>query len=139
VCEKVFYYYYQWLEQAMFVQLALVVVGSISSVHRELKQWLKYLWILYGITVERLGAQMSGDELSSWMQANLLPDPKAIIEVSLQNLPIDRPASAPPSTGQRNASPRPAKPKTPLSRPGTPLPEAKKQRKDEIDDIFNRL
>ncbi len=51
---KAFYYYMQYLDQALFPQLALLAVGSVSVIHKELCQWLKYVHLLYNSMAGKL-------------------------------------------------------------------------------------
>lgn len=128
---KCHFYFYQWLEQGLFVQLAVTVVATVARLGRELRQWHKYLLLLYSAAVQKLRAVCATD---AWMRQAGLPEPDSLRAIPAASLaPPDRPQSAPPRTAHQ----RPARPQT-LRRPATPGPGTRTPR-DEIDDIFSGL
>jgi hypothetical protein len=51
---KAYYYYMQYLDQALFPQLALLAVACVSVIYKEFCQWLKYIHLLYNSIAEKL-------------------------------------------------------------------------------------
>lgn len=60
---KAFYYYMQYLDQFLFVPTALLVVGSVATIHKELSQWLKYVHLLHNSKAPKILATKGMDLL----------------------------------------------------------------------------
>lgn len=60
---KAFYYYMQYLDQFLFVPTALLVVGSVATIHKELGQWLKYVHLLHNSKAPKILATKGMDLL----------------------------------------------------------------------------
>jgi len=138
VAQDCYFYFYHWLDQGLFVQLAMTVVATLASLNRELKQWRKYLIILYSSSIRKL---QSSCPVAAWMQQNNLPEPDKLNTIS--GLSVGRPQSPPPECERPDSASTSASASVPI-RPQRAhcrsVPDSrKKTRNDEIDDIFDRL
>lgn len=122
---KAFYYYMQYLDQLLFVQTALVIVGSLATIYKELGQWLKYIHLLHNSKAPKVLAVKGMDLLFK----------EHGIPLKLQEISDSKPLQSPksPSTGPRKH------PNNSSQKPQKKMKTSEKPRKDgdEIDAIFD--
>lgn len=131
-CRKTFYFYCHYLDQALFVPLAAVVVGSISTLHAELMNWHKYVRILYDSSMDKLKNQLGKERVSDWCKSYHLEEKCQEIEMAkpLNTVNITKSAVAPVKNKQSGEVVKKSYKKTKITKTGTG---------NEIDDIFNNL
>ena len=143
---KAFYYYMQYLDQALFPQLALLAVGSVSVIHKEFCQWLKYVHLLYNSVAGKL---LVKPEMKEQFDAHNLPKElpdltktevktlnagenhhasKTIKQSTVPNQSQQKPSQNQQKSSQ-NKQKRPHRQAVKIS--------ASDSKKDEIDDIFD--
>lgn len=142
-CGKCVYFYTHYLDQALFVPLAIVAVGTVSGIHKEYRQWLKYVHLLYASGLQKLRAQHQESVVDAWMREHFLPHPK---DMALQNETRPQSPSMSATQSQPASSPSPSPSSASQKRPFNKAGKKTKRSKsfssagnDEIDDIFNSL
>lgn len=122
---KAFYYYMQYLDQLLFVQTALVIVGSLATIYKELGQWLKYIHLLHNSKAPKILTVKGMDLL---LKEHGIP-------LKLQEIPDCKPVQNPKSPSTR----RRKHPSNSSQKPQKKLRTSDKPSKDgdEIDAIFD--
>lgn len=116
--------------------LALVAVGSVSSLHNELMQWNKYVKILYDSQVNKLTIEFGREKVEKWCKENNLQEKIGYIKEESKEL-------KPPQTNN-NVNKNPNLPLKHSSQSKSKKNFIKKSKSNqsignEIDDIFNLL
>lgn len=137
-CTKTFYFYTHYLEQGLFVTLSLVVIGSISVMHRELTQWKKYVRLLYSSFMAKLNSQNEANLVTEWCRMHCLSSQLSVETSTPQPLAFDKTKVKDVQSLPKNpvSSPKPASSKHDKSKS---FKKVKRSNNDEIDDIFNSL
>ena len=121
---KAFYYYMQYLDQALFPQLALLAVSSVSVIYKEFSQWLKYVHLLYNSMAGKLLVKPGMKELFS--SHNL---PLELADLTKSNVNTN-------TSPKTNSMPTSNKPKH-VNPQRQQNPKKLNSSKDEIDQIFD--
>jgi len=142
-CRKSFYFYCQYLDQGLFLPLALVATGSVSSLHNELMQWNKYSRILHDCQVEKVKKEFGMGRVEAWCKENHLVEVLGLVKketCELKNHPNGKNTQPknqkiPPKLKQN--LPTPSQPSSSQSKTKFVKKSKSSLKGDEIDDIFN--
>ena len=140
-CRKSFYFYCQYLDQGLFVPLALVATGSVSSLHTELMQWNKYARILYDCQMEKIVKEFGKERIEVWRKQHHFEEILGPIKKESSQLKVS--PSVVSNIQSKSQTIIPAKHKQNSLTPQSKKKFVKKSKSsqggggDEIDDIFN--
>lgn len=125
------------MDQALFVTLALIAIGSVSNLHTELMQWNKYVCILYGSEIEKLVNRIGLEKVKDWCNENHL---ELSIKTEIEPIILKKNPTKPVIEAiESKSQPIPSKHKSSSKNLSFKKSKTSKGTGNEIDDIFNSL